>query len=327
MIRLPWLQALGAPAFRAVVLGALVLGALVVGELLPGAPVLWFAPAFAQSPMTAAGVAREQSQALSDALSSGVGAPSKVDLLDQATLRLSGKLQYVPRDIAIRVLTAFRRTVPDGLIGMLRISDREQWLATIRFVGDGFVDPAGLKAWSDDDLLASLRDEIAATNPERERQGQTALEVTRWLIPPRYDAPLHVLEWAALTPPVTATRERDSDAEHNIAVFGRDGYLMIEIVAPATTLRDGGSDFRLIVDNLHFNEGKTFEDFQRGRDRMASNGLEGLLGVRTLRHMTLLEGQLDSDRVMILAVGGSLVLGAGMLGLALVIVNRRRLRR
>lgn len=293
--------------------------------VLATAPAALAPPALAQA--AADERAREEALASAAATAAGVTAPSRVELLDQASLRLTGEMQFVPRDTAARLLRAYWRPVPPGMIGLLRYTDRAQWIATLRFVADGFVDPAELKSWSDEDLLASLRDEVAATNPERERQGRSALEVTGWLIPPRYDPTAHAVEWAALMPAVNATRERDSEAVHNIAVFGRDGYLLIEITGPAGNLRDGGADYRTIVDNLRYNPGKGFDDFQRGRDRMASNGLETLLGVRTLRHRTLLEGQLDSDRIMILVVGGGLVLGAGGLGLALMMVNRRRLRR
>lgn len=284
-------------------------------------------PAAAQLIVTTDDKRAAQAAAREEVFKAAIGAPARVDLFDQATLRLTEKLSFVQRDVASRYLQAFDRRDPKDLVGLFIYGGRDNWLAVLRFVKDGFVDAASIRNWTTDDVLASLKAQVEADDKERVAQGQPPLRVAGWLIPPTYEAATHSINWAASIPPATATRERDSDAVHNIAIFGRDGYFLVEIHALAGEIRDKRGDARLFIDNLKFVDGKQYEDFQRGSDPIARDGLEMVFGVQELRHAGFLEGQFDPDTIMIFLVGGGLTLGAGALGLARYIVYRRRYAR
>ncbi|MGE0418239.1 MAG: DUF2167 domain-containing protein [Acetobacteraceae bacterium] len=284
-------------------------------------------PAAAQLLVTTDQRQATQGAAAAEILSAAIGPPSKVDLFDEATLRLTEKLNFVQRDVASRYLRAFNRPDPKDLVGMFVYGGRDNWFAVLRFVRDGFVDASAIRNWTTDDVLASIKAQVEDDNKERSAQGEPLLTVAGWLIPPTYDAATHSINWAASIPPVTASRERDSEAVHNIAIFGRDGYFLVEIYASAGEIRDKRGDARLFIDHLKFVDGKRYEDFRRGVDPTAHGGLDAVFGVRELRHVGLFEGQLDPDMLMIFLVGGGLTLGAGALGLARYMMYRRRYAR
>ncbi len=271
--------------------------------------------------------AREQAEASVEAYKAAVGPPSRVDLFDQATLRLTEKLSFVHRDAASRYLQAFGRQDPKDLVGIFLYGGRPDWIAVLRFVKDGYVDATAIRSWTADDILASLRAQVAADNAERVAQGKPEREVGGWLIPPHFDPVVPAIAWSASVPPVTATRERDSDAVHNIAIFGREGYFLVEIMGSAGDIRDNRGDEQMFVDNLRFVDGKRFADFARGSDPVARAGLDGVFGVKELHRVGLLEGQFDNDTLMIFMVGGGLTLGAALLALARYAMYRRRFRR
>jgi len=283
-------------------------------------------PAFGQIAATAE-QAQRQAEAAVEAYKTAVGPPSRVDLFDQATLRLTEKLSFVQRDAASRYLQAFGKPDPKDLVGIFLFGGRPDWLAVLRFVKDGYVDATAIRSWTPEDLLASLRAQVAADNVERVKLGRPEREVGNWLIVPHFDPAVPSIGWSASVPLVTATRERDSEAVHNIAIFGREGYFLVEIMGAAGDIRDNRSDEQMFVDNLRFVDGKRFQDFARGTDPVARAGLESVFGVKELRRVGLLDGQFDSDTLLVFMVGGGLTLGAAGLGLARYVMYRRRFRR
>lgn len=261
-------------------------------------------------------------------IESTVGAPMRVTLADVATLRLVGALQFVPPDVAARYLRAYAQAVPDGLVGLFTIGGRElPWLATIRLVRGGFVDVSQVRRWSEDDLLASIRDEVARDNEERASRGLPARVISGWRIPPRYDGEIPSLIWSVRSFVYGVSAQNESDARVFVALFGRAGYFLIEIIANGEVIRANPGDIGLLTNSFRFMEGHRFADFVPGVDPVAPQGLEGVLDVAALRRVGFLEGRVSTELLVILAVGGVLVLGAGAMALILFETNRRRNRR
>ncbi len=301
---------------------------------LPHLPALWLAavcatasPAAAQTFTAPIEISREQATVSRLILESVLGAPARVRLFDQATLRLEGSLQYIDRDLASRYLRAHSLPQPDGLVGLFVHGGREvPWMATIRFVRDGFVDLSLFKRWTHDDILASLRDEVARENEDRAARRLPPRVISGWRIPPRVDPDNNSLVWSVTSYVPGVSSQNESDATVHVAVFGREGYFQIDIVTAGSTLREYPQDIPTIVQNLRFVEGKQYRDYVAG-DPVARDALENLFDVKTLRPLGWMENHLDSDMIVVLSVGGGLVLGAGALGLGLLAANRRRNRR
>jgi uncharacterized membrane-anchored protein len=68
-----------------------------------------------------------------------IGAPGKVDLAGQASLRLSGNLFFIPHDEAAEIIqTRHQPAIPD-LVGIILDPDADNWFVVVRFIDGGFV--------------------------------------------------------------------------------------------------------------------------------------------------------------------------------------------
>jgi hypothetical protein len=81
------------------------------------------------------------------------------------------------------------------------------------------------------------------------------------------------------------------------------------------------------MDNLTFVDGRRYQDFVPATDAVLAQGLQRVMSLSTLRRSTLFDWNWDTDNLLILALGGATVLGAGLLALARLFVVHYRLRR
>jgi len=293
--------------------------------------VLWGAAlrtSSAQGPLTPSGVSREQAVIGRLLLEQVVGAPARVTLGEQATLRLEGSLQFIERDLASRYLRAYSQDEPEDLVGMFFQGGRDApWIATARVVRDGFVDVEAIKLWSHEDILASLRDDAARENKERADRNLPPRVVSGWLIPPRYDPDTRSLVWSVQSYVQGVSAQNESDATAQVVVFGREAHVVVTIISSGAVIRDNPRDISTLVNNIRFVDGKTYDDFVPGTDPVAAGGLNAVFDVTALRHIGFIEKHLDADRLMIFIVGGGMILVAGTMALLLLAANRRLNRR
>lgn len=270
-------------------------------------------------------VSQEQGLIARQVMETALGAPARVTLLDQATLRLEGSLQYIERNLTQRYLRSYGQAEPDGLVGLLIHGGREvPWYATIRMVRDGFVDISTIKRWTPDDILASLRDDLKLENAERAERNLPPRVIAGWRIPPRYDEETQSLVWSVNTYVPGVSSQSESDTTAHIVVFGREGYFQVTVVTSGSAIRDYPHDIGLITANLRFLDGKAYRDFVPATDRTMHRGLEVVLNVSNLRPLGFLENELNDEHIMIFVVGAVLVLGAGVMAGGMWVAQRRR---
>jgi uncharacterized membrane-anchored protein len=257
-----------------------------------------------------------------------IGAPAKVVLGDQATIRLSNSLMFVPPLPAIKLLLVTRRPAPASdpgspdIMGLLLGYGGLDISGLIRFAHGGFTDADSFLAWTPDDVLASLRDTVEQANPERIRQHQQELEARAWVQPPHYDAQTHQLAWAALIVPKSAPRGAEGEIVYHAVGFGRDGSIELSIassVEKAEQVERMTTDF---LDGLKFLPGKGYTD-AGPRDHRAENGLAAAMGLDRL-HRAPAANRFWSSEMVIPAAGG-LVAVVG--GVSLVLYFMRHTRR
>ncbi len=268
-----------------------------------------------------------QQEAVEQVMAAAVGAPAKVDLINQATFRLTGTYQFVPRDVAARFFQAIGRPVPSDMVGLILEGGQANWFATLRYVDEGHLTEKAIRAWSADDIMVSLREHVARENARAKSGPQAAREVSLWLVPPTYLPELHILTWAASIPPLDAQRERDTEAVHHVVVFGRDGYFHLEAVATAGAVRERQYQVLTLMQGLTFVDGRRYQDFVPASDPVLTQGLQRVLDLSVLRKSSVLDWGWDTDNLIILTLGGITVLGAGVLALARVLVVAWRQRR
>jgi uncharacterized membrane-anchored protein len=261
-------------------------------------------------------------QIIASVLRQSIGAPARADIGDQATVRLTGSLIFVPREPASRLLAVSNIAIPSDFLGLLLGSEGMDAPGLVRFVPAGFIDSNAALAWTSDDFLSSLRDTVERGNPDRVKQGLEPREARRWVAPPHYDPETHQLSWAALILPTSAPRESDGEVTYHAIGFGRTGYVEMTIV---TSLEKAGEMGQMADDflaGLNFRPGKAYGDALPA-DKRAPERLAGAMGLDSLHKATTGGSFWGSDVVVPVAGGVVAAIGA----LSLVIYIQRHLRR
>jgi uncharacterized membrane-anchored protein len=271
--------------------------------------------------------AKREAQAITASYSVAIGSPAKVLLRDQATLRLTPHLAFVPVADAGRIIRAYDIAQPDNVVGIIYSTESFDWVAILRFISGGYVDPDGVNAWTQDDLISSIGDTVAAEDAVRLPDGRLPREARGWIIPPDYDAQAHQLRWSALVVPKTTMAETAGTVVYNVVMPGREGYFHLEVRTPFTRVQDQARDVAVLLTGFHFLEGKDFDDIRPGTDRPMARGLETMLGVSELRRTSAPAQGGKNDLMMAEMAGGSLMTGALLLLIyRLLVVHRRRRR-
>jgi uncharacterized membrane-anchored protein len=260
-------------------------------------------------------------QILVAVLRQSIGAPARAEIGDQASVRLSDDLLFVPPEAAIEFLSVSGKPIPANFNGLLFGAEGVDALGIIRFVPSGFVDSDAALAWTEDDILGSLEDTVEHGNPERTRNGLPQREARRWVVPPHYSPELHQLSWAALILPRSAARDSDGEITYHAVSFGREGYIDLMVVT-STQKAEGiarmGDGF---LRGLNFRPGKAYGD-ALPTDKRAEGGLAAVMGVESLHKVRVSGGFLAGDKVF--PVAGGTVAAVG--GLSLFLYIRRHFR-
>jgi uncharacterized membrane-anchored protein len=273
--------------------------------------------------------AREKhaAQAITASYRVAIGSPAKVPLRDQATLRLTPNLAFVPVADAARIIGAYDIAQPGNVVGIIYSINSFDWLGILRFVPGGYVDPDRVNAWTQDDLISSIGDTVAAEDAARLADGRPPREARGWIIPPDYDAKAHQLRWSALVVPKTTMAETAGTVVYNVVMPGREGYFHLEVRTPFIHVQDQARDAAVLLTGFRFLEGKDFDDIRPGTDRAMARGLETMLGVRELRRTSAPAQGGSNDLMMAEMAGGSLMTGALLLLTCRLLLLHRRRRR
>ncbi len=264
--------------------------------------------------------------AFSAALPQAIGAPGRVDLAGQATVRLSGDLVFMPAEPGGRVMRAFDRPTPRGFLGLLSGGGGLDYFGPVRFVPAGFTDADAMLAFSPDDVLASLRETVEHGNAARVAQGLDPLEARGWVQPPRYDPETHRLVWAALILPKVAPADSGGEVIYNAIAFGADGYIQLSVGASVELAPQAKAMTADFIGAVNFNPGKGYRDAVAGT-APAQNGLAAAMGLDSLRRAGTIGSPLFYD-VLIPSIGGLVALiGAASLGFYVLRHMRREGRR
>jgi uncharacterized membrane-anchored protein len=255
-----------------------------------------------------------------------VGPAAAIDLLDQGRLRLSDGVFFVPRDAALRILRAAHRSTAN-LVGILHDGNPTNWYGVLRFIPAGFVPAAEARNWSPEDLLVNIRRRVARKDAARAAQGLPPRQVRDWQQPPVYDDATHSLVWAPHFVPADASATVSGEAAYHVAVFGRQGYFQLDMTVPVDLDAAPERTAAALVNGLRFIDGRGYDDFDPAADPVAAAGFAQVFGLTTLRRERWYEQAWNSDLLVPGLAGGSLVLGAGVLGLQRLYVRHQRLRR
>ena len=146
----------------------------------------------------------------------------------------------------------------------------EHWSVIFKFSNIGYVkdDDKELDA---DKLLDSIKKGTALANKEREKNGNSPIQVVGWDIPPKYDSATHNLEWA-----IRGMVDDQAILNYNTRLLGRKGVMEVVLITEPDDLPKTLPAFRTLLTGYTFQTGETYAEYRPG-DKVAKYGLAALV--------------------------------------------------
>lgn len=209
--------------------------------------------------------------------------PANVDLGVQGMMSLQRGQAFMPPDIAQKIFVAGGgKAVPD-LLGVVipglpgdEVPTDDWGMVAVFFRPLGFVRDDDANGWDHGKLLDGQRKGIEERNTEAREKGLPEKELTGWVEAPRYDYAGHRLLWA------TSTQEKGKPdtafALYGAAALGREGVMIFAFGTEASKLNERKALANDLLSGIQFKEGKRYQDYAEGTDKVAEIGLAALVG-------------------------------------------------
>jgi uncharacterized membrane-anchored protein len=200
--------------------------------------------------------------------------PNKV-----ATLNIPKEFRYLGPADAEKVLVAWGNPPGHQALGMIfpaevgPLSDNG-WGIVITYEEEGYVSDSDADSIKYDDLLKQMKEDIAASNEKRKKQGYGTLELIGWAAKPYYDKQTHKLHWAK---ELSFNNNPTHTLNYNIRILGRYGVLILNAVAGVNQLTSVEKNMQQVLALTNFNPGYRYEDFNSSTDKVAAYGLAALV--------------------------------------------------
>ena len=213
--------------------------------------------------------------------------PQEIALRDQAKLQLPEGYGFIPKAEATRLMRSMGNQVGDRFIGMIVPLSDAGFLVTVSYHDEGYIKDDDAKDWKADELLQGLKEGTEEGNKRREQMGIPAIQVTRWIEPPKYDASIHHLVWSAEVK-LKQGDDPDPSVNYNTYLLGREGYISMNLVTASSTVDKDKQASAALLAATQFNSGKRYTDFNSSTDKIAAYGLAALVGGVALKKLGLI---------------------------------------
>lgn len=213
-------------------------------------------------------------KALIAALNQSTNGPATVKLLDQATIKLTKDIIFVPAKEAAPLMAAVGNQTTNTFVGLIMPQDSAfHWFVAIDFVKSGYVSDNAAASWKADKLLSHLQDNTDSTNADRKAKSFPTITLTKWSQQPEYNATTHELAWSV--------EGKDSEnyqfINDNIDVLGREGYFSFTLLSQDDTYNANKAEADKIIATFAYNDGKGYADHVANLDKTADFGLDALI--------------------------------------------------
>jgi uncharacterized membrane-anchored protein len=205
-----------------------------------------------------------------------VTGPSDIKLRDQAVLKLPTGMAFVPQPAAGRLMELMGNRSDPDMLGLVQSTGESQWLVVARYETSGYIKDDDARDWNVDELFSSLKAGTEEGNKRRKEMGIPPLEIVGWVQKPSYDAAAHRLVWsmAARTP---GQPDAEQSINYNTYALGREGYVTLNLITSRDAIETDKPSAHALLGALQFNEGKRYEDFNAGTDKVAEYGVAALV--------------------------------------------------
>ncbi|MFC4274891.1 DUF2167 domain-containing protein [Achromobacter aloeverae] len=259
-------------------------------KLLASLAIIGTTLGFAPTASAQSEAAQREIQAATEAAFRAAQDSGVVHLGDQATLKLPPNTIFVPRAQANRLMEAYGNGSDDTLLGLFMppADSPDDWIVTANFEKAGYIKDDDAKNWDVKELLQSLRDGTEDQNKERRARGIAELEVVGWVQAPQYDSAHQRLVWSVEGRDKGGASDADSTVNYNTYALGRDGYISLDLLTSKSQVAAQKPALIALLDNLSYNDGKRYADFNSSTDKVAEYGLAALVAGVAAKKLGLL---------------------------------------
>lgn len=171
----------------------------------------------------------------------------------------------------------------------------------IDFQDIGYVEDNDAKKIDYADLLKDLQKDTKAENNSRRIQGYPTVDLIGWASSPYYDSNKKVLHWAK---ELYFEGEEGRTLNYNLRVLGRKGVLSLNAIASMEDLAMVKGDIQSIINNVKFDEGSKYSDFNSSTDNVAAWTIGGLVAGKVLAKAGFFAVIAKFGKFIAIAVGG-----------------------
>jgi uncharacterized membrane-anchored protein len=216
--------------------------------------------------------------------------PTVVKLGDQATVKVPKGTVFIPNPQADRLMQAYGNGADSSLIGLFtpEADSADDWIITANFEKAGYIKDDDARNWDVKELLQSLRDGTESQNEERRSRGIPELQVDGWVQQPKYDSATQRLVWSVSGHDKGQPISGDATVNYNTYALGRDGYITLDLLTSKDQVDEQKPALLALLDNLTFNDGKRYADFNSSTDKIAEYGLAALVAGVAAKKLGLL---------------------------------------
>lgn len=150
----------------------------------------------------------------------------------------------------------------------------ENWLVVITYDEDGYIKDDDAAKIDYTKMLKDMQERTRESSAQRVKGGYGAVELVGWAKPPRYDASTHKLYWAK---ELKFGAGNENTLNYNIRMLGRQGVLVLNVVASIRQLAQVESATPAILTMVNFEEGHRYADYNSSTDKTATYGLAALV--------------------------------------------------
>ena len=215
--------------------------------------------------------------------------PAEIKLLDEATLKIKDGESFVPTPEAGQFMRALGNTDDSALTGLVVSTQKgDSWLVVIDHTKEGYVRDGEAKDWKPDEMLDGLKEGTEEANKDRAERGYAELEILGWIQPPKYDSATHRLIWSLQMRDKGGDPNAPNDINYNTYALGRDGYFSLNLLTNSADIDHDRPAVQDLLNNLTYQSGKRYEDFNDSTDTVAEYGIAALIGAVAVKKLGLL---------------------------------------
>jgi uncharacterized membrane-anchored protein len=176
-------------------------------------------------------------------------------------------------------MQAYGNGADSSLIGLFtpEADSDDDWIITANFEKADYIKDDDARNWDVKELLQSLRDGTESQNEERRSRGIPELQVDGWVQQPKYDSATQRLVWSVSGHDKGQPITGDATVNYNTYALGRDGYITLDLLTSKDLVEAQKPALLALLDNLTFNDGKRYADFNSSTDKIAEYGLAALV--------------------------------------------------